>query len=178
LLSVSDGASSLALFGGLHDAVVDGNTNIFLSDLTRVRKVSPGGTVTTVAGTGVPGYVNGRGSVAQFDSATGICLDTNGNLYVTDTGNNCIRKISPDTASIGIADDWQLAHFGHIGIDPNADPDQDGMSNFAEFWAGTDPLNANSALRIDKVLPISGGQAQIRWQTVAERHTLSNSQVT
>jgi glucose/arabinose dehydrogenase len=162
----SDGPASLALFRGLQDAVVDASGNVFLSDYTRIRKISAQGMVTSLAGTGVAGYVNGRGPDARFNNVTGLCLDTNGNLYVSDGGNNVIRKISPDTAGIGIADDWQIAHFGHIGIDPNADPDHDGMSNYAEFWAGTDPLNAGSVLRIESPLQISGGQPQIRWPTV------------
>lgn len=162
----SDGPASMALFQTVQDAAVDASGNVLVTDQTRVRRISPGGLVSTVAGTGVAGYANGLGSMAQFNNATGLCLDTNGNIYVADSGNNCIRKISPDTAGIGIADDWQLAHFDHIGIDPNADPDGDGMSNFQEFWAGTDPLNASSALRINYA-QIVNGNAQISWQTVA-----------
>lgn len=162
----SDGPASLALFRGAQDAIVDGSGNVFVSDYTRIRKISAQGIVTSMAGTDVAGYVNGSGPDARFNNITGLCLDTNGNLYVADGGNNVIRKISPDTAGIGIADDWQLAHFGKIGIDPNADPDHDGMSNYAEFWAGTDPLDATSALRIESPPQILGGHAQIRWNTV------------
>jgi hypothetical protein len=163
----SDGPAGLSLFAGLQDAVVDNAGNIVVGDLTRVRRITPAGSVTTVAGTSVSGYSNGRGRVTQFGSATGLCVDTNGNIYVTDSANNCIRKISPDTANIGIADDWQLAHFGYIGIDPNDDPDHDGMSNFAEFWAGTDPLDSSSCLAISTTSLVSGGHIQIGWQTVA-----------
>jgi hypothetical protein len=163
----SDGPRLQALFAGPLDAACVATGDIYVSDRTSIRRIRPDGVVTTMAGRNIPGYANGRGSDARFNLTVGICIDPGGNIYAVDNGNNCIRKISPDTAGIGIADDWQLAHFGHVGIDPNADPDQDGMSNFAEFWAGTDPLDANSALRIDNVLLISGGQAQIRWQTVA-----------
>ena len=162
----SDGPALLALFGGLQDSVVDASGNIFLSDYTRIRKLSAQGAVTSLAGTDVPGYVNGPGPNARFNNVTGLCQDANGNLYVADSGNNCIRKISPDTAGIGIADDWQLAHFGRIGIDPNADPDHDGMSNYAEFWAGTDPLDANSVLQIESPIQLSSGLPEIRWRTV------------
>ncbi|AHF93188.1 sugar-binding protein [Opitutaceae bacterium TAV5] len=44
-----------------------------------------------------------------------------------------------DTDGNGIDDNWELAHFGQIGIDPTADPDNDGLSNLAEFLAGADP---------------------------------------
>lgn len=163
----SDQRAANALFEGPQDTAVDTTTNILVTDITSVRKVHANGQVTTVAGTGTAGYRNGPGSVAQFNGASGLCIDTNGNIYVADSGNNCIRKISPDTAGIGIADDWQLAHFGYIGIDPNADPDHDGMSNFEEFWAGTDPLDPNSVLRIQTASLITNGSAQISWQTVA-----------
>lgn len=43
---------------------------------------------------------------------------------------------------------WLLANFGTTSVDPNADPDHDGMSNLQEYLAGTDPNNASSSLRI------------------------------
>jgi sugar lactone lactonase YvrE len=163
----SDGPRLQALFGGPLDATVDSAGNIFVSDRFSIRRIRPDGIVTTMAGKTASGFLNGRGSDALFGFTSGICSDTNGSVYVSDASNNCIRKISYDTAAIGIADDWQIAHFGYVGIDPNADPDLDGMSNFAEFWAGTDPLESNSSLAIDRTSLVSSGQIQIRWQTVA-----------
>jgi hypothetical protein len=162
----SDGERLIAGFYNLHDATIDDSANILLSDTTRIRIINTNGLVSTLAGTGVSGYQNGRGSIAQFNGTTGLCMDTNGNIYVADTGNNCIRKISPDSANIGIADDWQLTHFGYVGIDPNADPDNDGLSNFAEFWAGTDPLDANSTFAIKSANVSTNSSIQITWQAV------------
>jgi hypothetical protein len=162
----SDGPVAGARFQSVMDAAIDSSSNIFVSDKASIRKIRPDGMVTTLAGSSQSGYANGTGVKARFNSPVGLCLDALGNVYVADSGNNCIRKISPDTSRIGIADDWQLAYFGHIDIDPNDDPDHDGMSNYAEFWAGTDPLDANSVLKILNVQLASDGSPQITWQSV------------
>ena len=49
-----------------------------------------------------------------------------------------------DSDSNGLDDVWELRHFGYIGVDPNADPDHDGVSNIGEYRVGTDPLNPDS----------------------------------
>ncbi|MGA2870542.1 MAG: hypothetical protein ABSF34_15450 [Verrucomicrobiota bacterium] len=166
----SDGYRLQSSFQNPEDATVDQDTNIFVSDDTRLRKIRPDGWVSTMAGTAVSGYQNGRGYVAQFNGAAGLCVDTNGNIFVADSANNCIREISPDTFGIGIPDWWQLKYFGYIGIDPNADPDHDGMSNYEEFWAGTEPLDPNSFFAIKSVVITVGNHAQINWQTVAGKN--------
>jgi sugar lactone lactonase YvrE len=60
-----------------------------------IRKVSPDGMVTTVAGT-TPGFLDGNIGVAQFQDPTDIVFDENGNMYVADASNHRIRKITPD----------------------------------------------------------------------------------
>jgi hypothetical protein len=163
----SDGPRLQAIFGGPLDVAAVAGGTLYVSDRTSIRKIRSDGAVTTRAGRNVAGYVNGRGVDARFKFAVGICADSSGNVYVADKGNNCIRKISPDSAGIGIADDWQFAHFGHVGIDPNDDPDHDGLSNFTEFWAGTDPLDSSSSFAIDRGSAVTDGHMQLRWKTVA-----------
>ncbi len=70
-----------------------------------------------------------------------------------------------DADGNGINDDWEVANFGNIGVDPNADPDGDGQNNLAEFLAGIDPNNAGSALRITSIAP-EGDNINIAWATV------------
>jgi sugar lactone lactonase YvrE len=166
----SDGPRLLALFQGPEAIAFDSSTNMIVTDQFRIRKIRQDGWVSTIAGTGDWGYRNGRGSEAMFNSAYGLCVDTNQNIYVADSANNCIRKISPDTARVGIADDWQRAHFGYVGIDPNADPDHDGMNNYTEFWAGTDPLDSDSVLVIKSVSVVSNGYTQITWPSATTKN--------
>ena len=66
----------------------------------------------------------------------------------------------------GLPVDWELTYFGRTGIDPNADPDRDGLSNSAEFRAGTDPNDANSAFRFTEIAPIQGG-IRLEWQSAS-----------
>jgi sugar lactone lactonase YvrE len=72
-----------------------------------IRKITPAGLVTTFAGSpGQPGTANGLGSVARFNNPTGLVADAQGNLYLADTNNHTIRKITPTgqvTTVAGIA---------------------------------------------------------------------------
>lgn len=70
--------------------------NIYVADQRNhcIRKISPSGLVTTLAGNGTPGYTDGTGTAARFNNPGGVTVDATGNLYVADSGNNCIRKIT------------------------------------------------------------------------------------
>ncbi len=70
-----------------------------------------------------------------------------------------------DTVGNAISDDWELAHFGYIGIDPHADADGSGMTNWEEFLAGTDPHDSNSVLRIESIKQTAQNQIAIRWNS-------------
>jgi sugar lactone lactonase YvrE len=80
------------------DVAVDGAGNLYIADLlnNRVRKVSPNGQISTLAGNGIQTY-SGEGLAAQasLNNPYGVAVGPDGNVYIADFGNNRIRKVSP-----------------------------------------------------------------------------------
>ncbi len=94
----ADATGTNALFAAPQGLAVDSSGNVFVSDTGNhtIRKVSSVGVVTTVAGAaGLPGNADGTGTNAHFFGPTGIGLDNANNIYVADTWNHTIRKITP-----------------------------------------------------------------------------------
>lgn len=101
-----DGVSDTALFRCPWGITVDGEGTIFVSDIcdNTIRKITPGGVVTTFAGRpGVRGREDGPGRLARFRDPAGLAVDESGNLYVADLSNSTIRKITPDGVASTIA---------------------------------------------------------------------------
>ena len=71
--------------------------------------------VATYAGTGVPGNTNGPAVSASFTSPLGVCIDTSGNMFVSEYGNNCIRKITPDGIVTTLAGSGSVGSANGIG---------------------------------------------------------------
>jgi len=100
-----DGTGGAARFDSTNGLALDGAGNLYVTETYRVRKVTPSGVVTTLAGD-YSGYKDGPGLEARFDGLHGIALDEYGNVYVADTGNHAIRKITPDgtvSTLVGVA---------------------------------------------------------------------------
>ena len=94
----ADGTGSAAQFSIPNCIAVDGSGTLYVADTGNltIRKITPGGEVTTLAGTaGVIGSDDGTGSAARFNTPQGVTVDGSGNVYVADSGNNTIRKITP-----------------------------------------------------------------------------------
>ena len=95
----TDGAAAEARFTLPGDLAVDAAGYIYVSDRSShtIRRISQAGEVTTFAGrAGAPGFAEGRGVAAQFNLPAGLVFDPQGNLFVADTNNNRIRKITPE----------------------------------------------------------------------------------
>lgn len=90
-----DGTVLSAKFAGIEQMAYDKKGNLLICDAAnnRIRKIDAAGNITTFAGTGTPGLVNGNIAEAQFNNPLGIAVDDNNNVYVSDNLNFVIRKI-------------------------------------------------------------------------------------
>jgi hypothetical protein len=96
-IGTASGTGSAARFNHPNAVAADSAANIYVADTLNhmIRKITPAGAVTTLAGlAGVSGSVDGTGTAARFFAPRGVAVDTSGNVYVADTGNGTIRKIT------------------------------------------------------------------------------------
>jgi sugar lactone lactonase YvrE len=133
------GLATAAQLSGPRGIALDTASNVYIADTgnLRIRRVAAAtGLITTVAGTGVAGFAGDGGdpTAARFSSLTGLAADSNGNLYVADTENHCIRYVNFGTNTIttvagqgglpGFAGDYSFASFArlssptHVAVDP------------------------------------------------------------
>lgn len=123
-IGAADGIGTAASFYYPAGMAVDVNDNLLVADYgnNKIRKITPDGTVSTFAGTGVSGSAEGTTLTAQFNGATGVCVDSFGNVFVADYYNNKIRKI--DTLG-------NVTTFAGTGVAGSAD----GIGTAASFHA-------------------------------------------
>ncbi len=103
-----DGPAGGASFNGPIGVVVAPDGGIIVADTynDRVRRIAPSGEVTTIAGGTAPGFRDGTGQEALFDTPSGVAVDDRGVAYVADTGNDAIRRIDPDghVTTVGVSE--------------------------------------------------------------------------
>ena len=91
----SDGSATVAKFNYPTGITIDTAGNLYIADKTnhRIRKITPSGLVSTIAGSGIAGFTDAAGILAKFNSPSGIAIDSSGNLFIADTSNHRIRMI-------------------------------------------------------------------------------------
>ncbi len=94
----ADGAGAAAQFFCPTGVAVDGEGSSIIADSgnNSVRKITPDGTVSTLAGSGSAGFADGAGAAAEFNYPAGVAVDGDGSIIIADSGNNRLRKITPD----------------------------------------------------------------------------------
>ncbi len=93
----ADGTGTAALFNSPTGISVNGAGNILVAEngSNRIRVITPGGIVTTLAGSGAAGFMDAIGILAQFSAPSGVVMDGSGNAYIADLSNHRIRAIAP-----------------------------------------------------------------------------------
>ena len=119
----ADGTGALASFNNPRGVAVLPNGNIVVADTGnhRIRLVTPGGDVTTLAGSGSPAFADGTGAAASFNEPTGVAVTSSGVIVVADSANQRIRLVDPTS---GVVTTLAGSTFGHIN----------GTGASAKFW--------------------------------------------
>jgi len=149
----NDGQGTTARFQGPIGLAVDDAGNIYVADSDNhlIRKISPDGMVSTLAGKAVvPGYTDGPGPDARFDDPTNVAVDHAGNVYVSDNHNQVVRKISPEgfvTTFAGLA-----GHAGNVD-GQGAAARFDGPRGIAVDRVGNVYVAAQTSSTIRKITP-------------------------
>jgi uncharacterized protein (TIGR03437 family) len=143
--SGDNGPATAAGLNYPYGVAVDASGNLFIADLynNRVRKVSTSGVITTIAGNGQAGFAGdgGPAASAQLDEPFGIAVDAAGNLFITDYGNDRVRRISASgtittvagNATPGYTNDGGLATAAQLNYPKGIAIDSSGNLFIADF---------------------------------------------
>jgi sugar lactone lactonase YvrE len=146
----ADGQGMAASFNNPNGIRVDAGGTIYIADSgnNMIRKITPEGAVTTLAGSTTPGFADGTGAAARFDMPFGVGVDASGNVYVADDGNNSIRKITPEGVVTTLAGSQTAGSADGIGA----------AAQFNEPYDVTVDLDGDlyviDGFRIRKIVPV------------------------
>jgi hypothetical protein len=157
--SGDNGSATSAELTGPAGVALDASSNIYICDNSRIRKVSPSGIITTVAGNGYAdsngngGYSgdNGPATSAELNEPQGVTIDASGNIYIADVQNNRIRKVSPDGVITTVAGDGTQDYSGDSGSATSAELNL--PSGVAVDASGSIFIADSNNYRIRKVSP-------------------------
>jgi len=110
----ADGTGAAAQFYDPQGIATDSGANVYVADTgnNTIRQITPAGVVTTLAGTaGIAGSADGTGSTASFNRPTSLAADVTGNIYVADTNNDTIRKVTPQGVVTTVAGTAGISGF-------------------------------------------------------------------
>jgi streptogramin lyase len=139
-----DGIGSQAQFSYPIDVTLDNDGNLLVADGGRIRKITTNGMVSTVAGN-INGFLDGPTNTAQFSGIRGLVVDQLGNIFLCDSGNYCVRKISLD----GTVETVAGSIFGY----------EDGPGHLAKFGQTLGlTINSNGSLFLTQ----GGGLGKVR----------------
>lgn len=153
-----DGTNNVAMFNLPADLSLDNEGNVYVAEVGNhtIRKVTPAGVVTTLAGrAGSPGRADGTNSAARFNQPSGVAVDANGVVYVGDTANHTIRKLTP------VGTNWVVTTLAGVAGSPGS---ADGANSAAR-------LNAPCGVRLDRagnLYVVDNGGCTIRKLTLVE----------
>lgn len=161
--SGDSGPAASAQLNNPFAVAVDGSGNLFIADYgnDRIRRVSAG-TIATVAGSGTSGFAGDNGSAlsAQMSGPSGVALDSSGDVYVADLGNNRIRRVSGTGGSAAIT---TVAGSGNAGFSGDAGPSTSAQLNqpagVAVDSAGNLYIADSGNNRVRKVTGLPGSPA-------------------
>ncbi len=96
-MGFANGTGTAAQFNQPYSITIDGSGNLYVGDRINhaIRRITPAGVVTTLAGNGSAGNANGTGSAAMFNEPLGVTADAAGNIFVADYINGALRKVTP-----------------------------------------------------------------------------------
>ena len=143
-----DGTGADARFDTPRAVALDKNGNVYVADEGNhvIRKITPNGTVTTLAGSGQVAAIDGKGKEAAFNTPRGIAVGPDGNIYVADFGNHRIRRVTPDGTVTTYAGDGSsgfsdgAAEKARFAKPSGVSVDKDGRVYIADF--------GNNAIRV------------------------------